>query len=513
MEDKIRRRNLLAGEDELARFYQERLLGIYDTRTLHKLIRDRGSDEFLRMKEEDVLVRVLEEDELALYPDDVTIGGHRFTCDYLYEPGHPEDGVTVKIPLHMISTVPAESADRILPGLMLERITALLKGLSKEYRKKLQPLSQTCSIIMAEMCDDGRPLISALGKFIHQRFGVDIPASLWNADAIDDHLQLRFAVIGRLQKDIIAEAQSNAFEKARQSWEKTDLTTWDFGYLPDAIALESGGLLEGYAYPGLEAAEGCANIRLYKNKHEAEVLHNKGVAALYKIYFKNEFKYLKKSINLSGEMKKWADSFGGARSVESAILEKLAHDLFSKNIRSRDAFIRHAEDIRTRILPHGQDIMNRCGPAIKSYCDTSAFLQNLRHANRSNKPALDYLSYLREELNQLMPSDFLIHYDSERLIHVMRYLKTIGIRAERGMAYLDKALGRIRDVNIFSDNLQFMINNSRTGASKEKLILIEEYRWMIEEYKVSLFAQELKTAFPVSRKRLEKKRQEIERII
>ncbi len=123
---------------------------------------------------------------------------------------------------------------------------------------------------MAEMNDDRYPLISALGKFIHQRFGVDIPASSWNSDAIDDRLQLRFAVIddrgqeltasrdiSRLQKEIIAEAQSNAFDKARKSWEKTDVTTWDFGNLPDAIALESGGQLEGYAYPGLEATDGC----------------------------------------------------------------------------------------------------------------------------------------------------------------------------------------------------------------------------------------------------------------
>jgi ATP-dependent helicase HrpA len=526
MEDKIRRRNLLADEDELARFYQERLPSVYDTRSLQRLIRDRGSDEFLRMRKDDVLVRIPEEDELALYPDDVTLAGHRFTCDYRYEPGHPEDGVTMKIPLHMISTVPAASTDWIVPGLMQERISALLKGLPKEYRKKLQPLSQTCDIIMAEMNDDRCPMISALGKFIHERFGVDIPASSWNLDAIDDRLQLRFAVvdkkgqeltasrdINRLQKETIAEAQSNAFDKACKSWKKTDVTTWDFGNLPDAIALESDGLLEGYAYPGLEAVHGCVNIRLHKNKHEAEVLHNEGVAALYRIYFKDEFKYLKKSISLSGDMKKWADSFGGAKSVESAIIEKLVHDLFSKNIRSRAAFIGYAEDTRSQILPHGQDIMGRCAPAIKSYYDTSAFLQNLRHANRSNKPALDYLAHLREEMNQLMPSDFLIRYDSERLMHIMRYLKAIGIRAERGTAHLDKALGRIKEVNIFSDNLQYMINSGSAGASKERLTLIEEYRWMIEEYKVSLFAQELKTAFPVSRKRLEQKRQEIERII
>jgi ATP-dependent helicase HrpA len=526
MEDKIRRRNLLAGEDELARFYQERLPGIYDTRTLQKLIRGRGMDEFLRMKEEDVLVRTPVEDELALYPDDVILAGHRFACDYRYEPGHPEDGVTMKVPLHMISTVPAAAADWIVPGLMRERITALLKGLPKEYRKKLQPLSQTCDIIMAEMNDKKYPLISALGKFIHQRLGVDIPASLWNADAVDDRLQLRFAVvddkgeelaasrdISRLQKDVIAEAQSNAFENARKSWERTDVTTWDFGNIPDAIVLESGGQLEGYAYPGLEAAHGCVNIRLYNDKHQAERLHKKGVAALCKIYFKDELKYLKKTISLKGDMKQWADSLRGARSVETAILDKLAHDLFSKNIRSQDAFIRHAEDIRGRILPHGQDVINIGGPAIKSHYETSIYLKNLENANRVNKPALDYLSYLREEMDRLMPSDFLMHYDSERLIHVMRYLKAICIRAERGIAHLDKAFARMKEVNIFSDNLQSMINSVSTGASEEKLRLIDEYRWMIEEYKVSLFAQELKTAFPVSRKRLEKKRQEIERII
>ena len=106
-------------------------------------------------------------------------------------------------------------------------------------------------------------------------------------------------------------------------------------------------------------------------------------------------------------------------------------------------------------------MINRCGPAIKSHYDTSTYLKNLENANRTNKPALDYLSYLREEMNQLMPSDFLMHYDSERLIHVMRYLKAICIRAERGIAHLDKAFARIREVNIFSDNLQYMINSSQ----------------------------------------------------
>ncbi len=526
MEEKIRRRNLLGSEDELAHFYRQRLPRIYDTRTLQKLIREKGSDEFLRMKEEDVLIKRPEVDELALYPDDVILHGHRFRCGYRYEPGHPEDGVTVKIPLHMISHVAAADTEWIIPGLLREKVSALLKGLPKEYRKKLQPLTKTSDIIMAELNDKGQPLLSALGKFLHQRFGVDIPASSWKAAAMDDHLQLRFAVLaengrelaaGRnfslLQKEIVTEAESRTFEKARASWEKTAVTTWDFGSLPEAIALKSGDRLEGYAYPCLEADNGCVNISLLKDKYTAELTHKSGVAALYTIYFKNELKYLKKSIALKGDMREWADSLGGPKWVEDAILDKVTFDLFARSIRSRDEFIRHAENIRGRILPHCQDVIQMCWPTIKSYHDTAVYLKSLEKANRTNKLALDYLSFLREEMSRLMPHDFLIHYDSERLIHIVRYLRAISIRAERGIAHLDKAFARLKEVNVFSDDLRAMLDSVSAGTSEEKLNLIGEYRWMIEEYKISLFAQELKTAFPISKKRLESKKQEIERIV
>jgi ATP-dependent helicase HrpA len=111
-----------------------------------------------------------------------------------------------------------------------------------------------------------------------------------------------------------------------------------------------------------------------------------------------------------------------------------------------------------------------------------------------------------------MPRDFLMHYDDERLNHVPRYLKALSIRAERGVAHLGKALAKEHEIKIFSVKLHNMVNIAAKGVSEEKLNAIEHYRWMIEEYKVSVFAQELKTAFPVSPKRLEKKIQEIERM-
>jgi ATP-dependent helicase HrpA len=277
--------------------------------------------------------------------------------------------------------------------------------------------------------------------------------------------------------------------------------------------LESGDCFEGYAYPGLESSEGCVNIRVFKNMQDAEASHKKGVTALYAIHFKDVLKHLKKAITLSGDAKIWADKFGGVNQAENMIASKVAHTLFSRNIRTQDAFINHAEHIARQILPAGQAVLKKCMPLLRAYYDTAAALQNLEKMNRFNNPVLQYLSHLKEELDLLMPKDFLIKYDDERLCHIPRYLKAITIRAERGIAHLGRVIAKDEEIKIFTVKLQDMVNSVAVGDSEEKLKAIEEYRWMVEEYKISLFAQELKTALPVSPKRLEKKIQEIERSI
>jgi ATP-dependent helicase HrpA len=133
--------------------------------------------------------------------------------------------------------------------------------------------------------------------------------------------------------------------------------------------------------------------------------------------------------------------------------------------------------------------------------------------NRSNRTVLAFLAGLRKDLERLLPKRFLELYKSERLEHMVRYLKALAIRAERGLFHLEKDSSRAREIKIFVDQLQDFLNNLPDDASDEKKRAIEEYNWMIEEYKISLFAQELKTPFPVSGKRLEKKIGEIERMV
>lgn len=525
MENKIRKRNLLADEEGIARFYRDRLSNISDLRTLEKGIREKGSDAFLRMTEEDIMQNK-PDDELFLFPDEVVIDKHCYPCTYAYEPGTVKDGITLKIPIHMVSALTAPSVDWMIPGLLKDKIFALLKGLPKEYKKQLPPLAHTCATIISEIKMGEDSLLSALSKCINEKFGIDIPASIWVPDGLAEYLRIRFSVvdskgqevassrdIGKLQHDIMKEAESQAFNKARIQWEKTGLISWNFGNIPDAIPLESRGCFEGYAYPGLEAGDGCVHIRLFKNKHDADKSHIDGISALFKIYFRDELKYLKKALTLSGDARRSAEAFCGAKKFENAIYEKVMHDLFCKNIRTHDDFIIHAEHVVQYILPTGQTILNRSIPFLRAYCDCATLFKNSEKTNRVNRPALQYLSIMKMELDNLMPVDFLMRYDNERLTHILRYMKALAIRAERGITHLEKAFSRTEDVKKYSDKYIDMINSVSSGTSEDKAKAIEDYRWMIEEYKVSVFAQELKTASPISKKRLEMKIQEIERMI
>jgi ATP-dependent helicase HrpA len=524
LEDKTRRRDLLADEDQITRFYEERLPGVYDVRSLQKLIRDRG-DGFLRMREADILKAPPDEHALALYPDEYASGKLRFKISYRFDPGHPEDGVTMKIPIHLLSRAPAEAVERSVPGLYREKIHALLKGLPKEYRKKLQPLAETADIIQREMPSSEGALPSALGKFIFHRFDLDIPASAWPLDKLPDHLKVRFSLLDdsgreissgrnldRFQSEALSAEESAAFAHARKVWEKTGLTRWDFGDLPVEVPLENRGVLQGFAYPALEAAAGCVNIRLFKTKTEADETSAMGIAALYSLHFQTELHFLKKALVLSGDMKVWSAAFGGPKALENRIYEKVLQDLFGAPIRTEKAFSQHAAAVASKILPAGQAVLKDVKPLVQAYHETAATLRAFEISHRFNDPAKQFLKDVRKDLDRLVPPNFLIRYDPERRMHIVRYLKALLIRTERGLLNLEKDRIKANDIQLYESFLKESLERVQPGSSSEKRQALDAFRWMIEEYKVSLFAQELKTPSPISRKRMEEKKKEIERM-
>jgi len=522
MEEKLRRRDILVSEEVIVDFYSRRLSGVYDLRGLEKRIRTMGSDDFLKMSEKDLILSFPDEKELALYPDELTLGNRRFKASYKFAPGENDDGVTLKIPSDLIATVTAEPLEWSVPGQFREKITALIKGLPKRYRKLLMPVSDKVEIIVREIEQRGDSLFETLAKFVKERLCVDIPASEWAKAEIPKHLKMRVALTNHEGKEIAAgrdldvlrqadkaiqkPEDSAEWKNAQEKWEKIGLTSWNFESLPESISIQPFRT----AYPGLEPTEKGVNLRLFKTKEEALSSHQKGVEALLLPKFAKDLEFLKRYLILAEEYEPAALYFGGKSAVLKAMMENLKKEIFQKNLRSKTDFEAYAETVIRALFEKGHTLQQMTLQILDAYQKTKKALQILETANLSNKAVKDICMQIRDELQQLVPKNFLEIYPMERLAHLPRYLNALELRAERGKNDPEKDRKKAAQVIIFTDALDRLQKNISPKTSFEKRNAIEEFRWMIEEFKVSMFAPELKTTFPISPKRLTLKLKEIE---
>ena len=527
MEDRVRRRDLMVSDEDLHAFYSERIdEGVYDIRTLKHLIKKRRGDRFLRLKREDLLRSDPDPNELALYPQEVALGNTVFHCDYHFEPGEDSDGVTVRIPSDQASTVPSESLDWLVPGLFREKIMALIKSLPKAHRKQLVPVSDTVDIIMAEM-EQRRdtPLITRLGGFIHKRFGVDIPASAWSFDDLPDYLKMRISVRGPKGEEIRAgrdatllggpvthTLEEDRFQAAKAEWERHNITEWDFGDLPDGVPLNPNGKRKWMAYPGLNAENGSIALRLFEDRNEAIDAHLTGIAALLARHLSREVKFLKKQLTLPRNLLEPARYFGGNKVLEQQMYDAVLKEMFYINLRNRADFLARAKEISPLLHKAGEKKMDRVGRVLKAYHECRTILYDLENDNRSHPGMVRFLAQLRDDLSNLVPEHFISLYGDDRSAQLERYIQAIALRAERGVVNFEKDQIKAREVRIQSNQLKDLLNGLSPQVSEDKRRAVEDFYWLIEEYKVSLYAQELKTPMPVSPKRLNKRYEEIRRM-
>jgi len=527
IENRFRRRDLLVDEHTLFEFYQEKLPAIYDIRSLTKYLKRKGNDRFLRMQKETLLQYQPDDDELVQYPTRLDINRHAFECSYCFDPGKDDDGVTVKVPSALAQSVSPETIDWLVPGLYPEKIEVLIKGLPKAYRKKLVPVKNTVDIIVREMPKSQTSLVSVLGDFIYRRFGVDIPAAAWSTESLPDYLKMRISITapdgkelraGRdaalLRRAVGGFVKSDELKAARLKWEKTGITRWDFGDLPESVSDTGQETGRWVAYPALEPSDagGQVNLRLFRQREKALTVHLGGVAALYAILFAKDLKFLRRQLTLPADKVFMADYFGGAKNLVNQMVDRVIQDLFRKNIRSQEAFYAHVESVAPKISPTGQELLDGLVPVLTAYHDARSQIHKLQQSSRQNSQMVSFFQEQTAELGRLVPETFITIYDKQRLDHLIRYIQAAAIRARRAAVDFEKDQVKSRDIVRFTEGLNQLLNELSPRASDEKRQAVEEYFWMIEEYKVSVFAQELKTAIPISAKRLEQKLGEIRRM-
>ncbi len=517
MENRVRRRDLLASEDDMVRFYEKRIGGIYDMRSLRRLIRKKGSDDFLRMSVSDLMDASPDDEEMSRFPDHMVLGDGRFSLTYRFNPGENDDGVTLTLPVSAAGAMPKEATDWVVPGLLEEKITAMIKNLPKAYRKQLVPVNETVAVVLEKMPVYTGSLAGTLSRFIRGHFGVDIPVSKWSEEGLPPHLRLRFSLVDNRGQVLFSgrdrsvlnglpreEISADHLAAEKKRWEKTGIVTWDVGDLPEMISIDgqNGQVLP--AYPVLEPDDQGVNLRLYTDRTKALATHKNGVARLFSIYFSKEIKHLKKNIAFSGEMKTCAMVLGGGEAVASAIVENVIGSLFAREIRKETDFYEHAANMVNRILPEGRQLAEKIRPVLLQYREIR---QRLGSLSSTAPPAL--LQCIEASLAGLVPDNFIALYSADRIGHLPRYLKALSLRLERGVNDPEKDSAKEEKIEKYRNRLDELVKSLDAWESDEKRAAVEDYFWMIEEYKVQLFAQEIKTAVRVSEKRLQERYAEI----
>jgi ATP-dependent helicase HrpA len=528
IEDRLRRRDLLVTDEEMVAFYLTKLREVYDQRTLQRLIRQRGSDRFLRMTEADLLNYDPRASELAQYPPKISLGKDRFACDYRFAPGHERDGVTVKVPANAAPGVAADHIDWLVPGLLREKITRLIRGLPKSLRKQLVPVQETVDAIMEEMPERKGALLTSLAEFIHRRFGVNVPADAWPEADLPEHLRMRIAITapngkvlrsGRdknlLREPAAPEETSEEFERYRRRWERDEVTDWDFGDLPEVISPDGRSRSGWVAYPALQkviAPGGRTKVRLglFESRQQALTEHTAGVAALGGIVLARDLKFLRRQLVLPPGMAPAVRHFGGARAFEAALVDSVWRRFFDDGIRTAEAFQARIKAVRSRIMTAGNAYLDKVLPLLKALEACRSDLIRLAGAAAATAP---FFEALLEDLDRLVPANFLDLYDRERLKDIERYIRALGLRAQRAQVDFEKDRAKAEPLAPLIQWFQTLLNTLGSDSTADKRAALEDAFWMLEEYKVSVFAQELKTAFPISAKRLEKKLAEIERMV
>ncbi|OQY30862.1 MAG: ATP-dependent RNA helicase HrpA, partial [Spirochaetaceae bacterium 4572_59] len=517
MENKIRCRNLMVSDEELFLIYKSRLEDIYDLGLLEQLIRDKG-EEALLITEKDLLAGNTDNLDLEQFPDQLSFGNVEVSVEYSFEPGDETDGVTVQVPALEAMHVDAAKLDWAIPGLHRERIAALIKGLPKNLRKKLTPVNATVDEILNNMPqqDDTR-LTRVLSEYIYREWGLSISLDDWDEEALPDHLKIRIAVTDEkgavieaardsevLYKKYKANIDKNALRRCRKEWERSGIKRWDFGDLPEELSLKGKGGLVFKVFPVLkDCAEDYVALVLMEDRDGAEETHQKGLARLIRNEFAKEVRNFKKELSVRFPFGDGSTYFGGVLKMEGMIWQRIFLEAASKQVWKEQDFRALLSDLAPRLYNIASDYYEQAALIVSEFRDTRLFLSQVE--KKRGASGMIFIEQRREDLKELVPEDFLVRYPSERIRQLVRYMKLIRIRSEKGN--LDPGKDREREAAFlrYWNRYEKILKNLPEWISQARRETVVAMWWYLQEYKIFLFAQEMKTKEKVSTERVERR--------
>ncbi|MDA0236968.1 MAG: ATP-dependent RNA helicase HrpA [Proteobacteria bacterium] len=464
----------------------------------------------------------IESETFELYPDVVTMNGYAFRLEYRFEPGHIFDGVTVKVPIEMLNKIDQVRIEWLVPGLIREKVTAVIKGLPKSIRKKIFPIKQFVDEIVGDLNPKSISLFDLIIKVINASCGELITREVVNENELPDYLRMNFSVVDEVGVDLdsgrdLAELRKQFGLKATETFttqttkefNKVGLKTWNFGNLPEVIEMSIQDKTV-VGFPCLKDEKDSVSIILTDTEIEADFVSKRGVQRLFQLTMKEQFKFISNrwnelpqmSLQYSMLLNETGVSSGGAlvqrRLIDELMSATSARAIFfdGEMIRTERAFSEAAQKAKSRIFVIANEINQIVVAIFQLYAKVRVSLSSEKFL-----ASKDFVQNIKNHLDSLMPPDFIANTPYIYLKHFPRYLEAICSRIEKIRSDPSRDASWQSQISIFEEQIARSIELSVSSRQRQKLI---EVRWSLEELRVSLWAQQLKTLYPVSFKRIER---------
>jgi len=520
LEAKIRRRDILAGEERQAAFYAGRIPASVSSVAGFEQWRaqaERRDPRLLHMSRADLMLREVSEVDDERFPGTLEAGANRLPLRYRFEPGEIDDGVTLVVPDVLLDVLQADRIAWLVPGWRLEKIIAVLRELPKAQRKRLVPVPEHARQALEELTGAGRAIEGGSGSlpgfhaglaaWVSERIGESVTAAQLAVLPLPDWLRMNLRVVDA-QDRVLAEGRDLAALR-RKVLGPVDggrpgpeagaplHRQWDVGELPESRGVERNGL-QLTVFPALEDRGSGVALAEARNPLIAEELSRRGVRRLAMLALPQQVRYWQKRVAEDTELVLQSRGLELAQPLAEAIAQRIFLDSFLPAEvplpRSREAFSACLERGRARLEETGTQLLDTVRSVLREWRGVRGAIDALR-----NPAAANAVADANSQLAMLLSPDFIESIPHPWLGHLPRYLKAMARRLGRlpAEARRDEELAaRVRP--LVGALLSLRAQSAGNGPRPE----LAQLRWMLEEFRVSLFAQDLKTTIRVSEQRL-----------
>ncbi|EGQ9188169.1 ATP-dependent RNA helicase HrpA [Vibrio cholerae] len=513
LEHKSRRRDILVDDEELFQFYDQRVgTEVVSGRHFDAWWKtaSRKTPDLLSFEKEMLFKGDASHITDLDYPNFWHQGNLKLKLSYQFEPGENSDGVTVHIPLPILNQVESHGFDWQIPGLRHELVVSLIKSLPKTLRKNFVPAPNYADAFLARVTPFEMPLLDAMEKELRRMTGVTVLREDWKLDQLPAHLKITYRAVDHrnrklnescdlheLKESLKEKVQETLSQVADDDIEQRDLHTWSFGELPKVYQQKRGGF-EVRAYPALVDKKDSVEIKLFETEQEQLSAMRAGQRRLILLNVPSPIKYLHANLPNKSKLGLYFNPYG---KVLDLIDDCIACGV-DKLIEERGGMVwepQAFEALKEHVRAELGDTVVEIAKQVETIL-TTAYNINKRLKGKVDFTMAFALSDVKAQIEGLIFSGFATECGWKRLPDILRYMRAIERRMEKLPVDPNKDRLHMLKIESVANKYKELLNKIPKGMAIPDNV--REIRWMLEELRVSYFAQQLGTPYPVSDKRI-----------